>query len=39
MRTFKNIKTGKVMKLDEKQYPNLIENLEKDKMFKELMII
>jgi len=39
MRKFKNIKTGKIMKLDESIHINLIKDLEKDKMFKELMII
>jgi len=36
-RTFKNKKTGKIIKLNVEKNSNLIKSLEKDKMFKELM--
>jgi len=37
MRIFKNIKTGKRYKLDEEKDKEVINSLEKDKLFKELM--
>lgn len=37
VRTFKNIKTGKKLILDENNYKTLIADLEKDKDYKELI--